>query len=644
MEGKRWGLCGDGGMFVTLTAWLVCCYCSQSVREAPLARFYSALHRMSAERMGAECDRVEQYAQCFLNQGASGSTRSSAEDASVLEVAHFVSDAICDQLATYPTTLTQDERLMQEHELQQPSVDSSRTERAPNVHAVRFRASRKRILKAAMAYLSRQIGEAAGKGGDIDRMASNEGESEQPATKAAAETPDSEEASTVTTDHATDTEESTVKESTASPRHHDDRFERFQQWIRTLAFPINHLELRYVDDAVGYGTFATKQLREGEVYLRVPVNVVMNVRSALQSPSHWLSRVSRALGGDQSAEVWLTLHLLDEKFGPRSQQSRWKPYLDMLPSVEAGRMGSPLFYPEKGAEMQLLARTDLFPLVERYRRRVFDMYSALTDVIQTFDSADSDQLGEWLTLDRFLWANAVMDSRSIWWGGQRHLVPLLDVINYRELAPNKTHTAHQTQVAGDGGRFADTRASWAFAAGDEVVENYGQPNYIYLLYHGFVLEHNSHDCAHLRIDFAASFRGEKANDAALRRRVAAQLEPMGVSAWQWDVCIAVDDAADVDRFARMALYAVDPERALSSDEPRNATGKPSTAQEQAAAALQLVQTRIDKLEQSTGGHEGGLEDDQGGACLHCNVVNTYVNQQRRHLQQLRDKFDAIRSS
>jgi len=43
----------------------------------------------------------------------------------------------------------------------------------------------------------------------------------------------------------------------------------------------------------------------------------------------------------------------------------------------------------------------------------------------------------------------------------------------------------------------------SFAYGDQVVENYGQPNYIYFLYHGFVLENNTHDCVlfkTLRID------------------------------------------------------------------------------------------------------------------------------------------------
>jgi hypothetical protein len=33
-----------------------------------------------------------------------------------------------------------------------------------------------------------------------------------------------------------------------------------------------------------------------------------------------------------------------------------------------------------------------------------------------------------------------------------------------------------------------------FKFGQQVFENYGQPNHIYFLYHGFSIQGNSHDC------------------------------------------------------------------------------------------------------------------------------------------------------
>jgi hypothetical protein len=585
---------------------------------------------MSIERMTSDCDRVEQYTKCFLDNDASKSTESSMEDGSPMSMAQFFSNAVHDQLAAYPTTADQDERILQE--LKMMTVDASRVVEA-NEHAIHFRLSRKRVLVAAMASLKQQIRDATGKSNVDAHLQSVAGEFQQPIAEDAITTSSSMKVSTPTNERATQTQESMAAVPTATSRHRDDRFERFQQWIQSLAFPVNHLELRYVNDVVGFGTFATKQMKEGDVYLRVPIDMVMNVRSAVQSPSRWLSQVSRALGSDQSADNWLTLHLLDEKFGPRREQSRWGPYLDMLPSVDAGRMGSPLFYPQDGTEMKLLARTDLLPLVENYRRRVLGAYESLTKAIKTVDSADGAQLAEWITLDRFLWATAVLDSRSIWWGGQRHLVPLLDMVNCRELAPNKAHKAHHTELAGEDGEFADTRASWAFASGEEVVENYGQPNYIYLLYHGFVLEHNSHDCVHLRIDFAAALQADKADDMTLRRQVAARLEPMGVYAWRWDVCVDEDDAVDVARFARIALYAIDPELALSREGLHDRADISAARREQAAAALALVQTRLDKLDAST------AEETEG--CRHCAMVIEYMDQQQRHLRQLHSRLKAI---
>jgi len=45
------------------------------------------------------------------------------------------------------------------------------------------------------------------------------------------------------------------------------------------------------------------------------------------------------------------------------------------------------------------------------------------------------------------------------------------------------------------GKNAITKAGWTFAKGEQLFENYGQPNHIYFEYHGFSLAENTHDCA-----------------------------------------------------------------------------------------------------------------------------------------------------
>jgi hypothetical protein len=41
----------------------------------------------------------------------------------------------------------------------------------------------------------------------------------------------------------------------------------------------------------------------------------------------------------------------------------------------------------------------------------------------------------------------------------------------------------------------------SFEEGEQLFENYGQPNHVYYLYHGFILPDNAHDCVHYHLFF-----------------------------------------------------------------------------------------------------------------------------------------------
>ena len=94
------------------------------------------------------------------------------------------------------------------------------------------------------------------------------------------------------------------------------------------------------------------------------------------------------------------------------------------------------------------------------------------------------------------WAHAILDSRRIWWNGEGHLTPMLDLINCME-GPDPSRV-HSTSLD-NSGQNAITKAPWEFKKGEQLFEPYGQPNHIYLMYHGFMLAQNSHDC--VRVDF-----------------------------------------------------------------------------------------------------------------------------------------------
>jgi hypothetical protein len=120
------------------------------------------------------------------------------------------------------------------------------------------------------------------------------------------------------------------------------------------------------------------------------------------------------------------------------------------------------------------------------------------------------------------WAASILNTRSIWWAPEgRHLVPMLDMVN---CAPGMR--PHSTRLSPDGG-FADTRAPRAFATGDEVVENYAQPNWVYLFYHGFVLEDNEWDCVEVTLQLPTEVREDESRRTAVLASLRSSLGASG---------------------------------------------------------------------------------------------------------------------
>ena len=49
-----------------------------------------------------------------------------------------------------------------------------------------------------------------------------------------------------------------------------------------------------------------------------------------------------------------------------------------------------------------------------------------------------------------------------------------------------------------------TTGAWNFKKGEQLFEPYGQPNHIYFAYHGFLLDHNAHDCVNFNLQIPKS--------------------------------------------------------------------------------------------------------------------------------------------
>jgi len=185
------------------------------------------------------------------------------------------------------------------------------------------------------------------------------------------------------------------------------------------------------------------------------------------------------------------MYLMYEKF-VNTKSSRWKAYIDLLPSNH----DTPLFYTD--AELRMLTGTGILEKVQHERARLRQKFQSSKDVILRYMSEDVWP-SEALTYANYLWAIGILHTRMIWWEGEPHLVPMLDMINCAETKSGRggaTLRVHSTQRENN---FAVTFASTSFAKNEEIFENYGQHNPYYFYSHGFVLLPNSKDCANINL-------------------------------------------------------------------------------------------------------------------------------------------------
>jgi len=266
---------------------------------------------------------------------------------------------------------------------------------------------------------------------------------------------------------------------------------QFNKFIDSLDMPVRKIQAALVGEGMRLGVVAKEDINEGEAYLSINASSVINVDTAISRNVDMNAILNQMKLLPESKKDGgfdiLVLYIMYEKF-VLQDESKWHPYLDLLPSLTETKNSSPLFF--ENIIYDYAAGSDLRIKLIRNKMKAEDSFLSLSrnKVIMKFFGLDV------MHRDNFFWAYTIINSRSIWWNGQRHLVPLLDLVNCMELKNNAGSVAipHQTLLY-DGHKYAITKASTSFREGDQIFENYGQPNDIYFLYHGFILENNTHD-------------------------------------------------------------------------------------------------------------------------------------------------------
>lgn len=265
----------------------------------------------------------------------------------------------------------------------------------------------------------------------------------------------------------------------------------FNSFIDDLDVPIRKIRAAHVGD-MRIGAIATEDIKEGEVYFSALSSTsVIDVDSAEIDDQQSMAKavlesIKESNSGDGGFRAVL-FYLLHEKLVMK-EKSKWFPYLQILPTVEDLNRSSPIFFDD--TMFDYLAGSDLRWRLIRLKKEVMEEFHYFSNNVTITKALGFHNLS-W---ENFAWAYAVIQQHSIWWNGKRHLSPLLDLVNCAEILNAKGHIARSRQVDVDGTGYARTQASASFKRGDEVFENYFQPNHEYFIEHGFSLKDNSQDC------------------------------------------------------------------------------------------------------------------------------------------------------
>ena len=286
------------------------------------------------------------------------------------------------------------------------------------------------------------------------------------------------------------------------------QLERFNTWFTEASNMTNATNKLSANFIPGWriGTIATEDIEDKEIYLSVPLKVILDSNGARKHEKlkDLFKRITEVYGLEAKDDFHELLFFLLYEMRVKGSDSYYWPYLALLPTP-----ADQTIVPTRWTQNELKRRlgpSHIITMVNQYTQLQEKTYASITQIlpIKTFFDELDVELGRetdpLLSWDNYRWAQTVLDSRTIWWQNDRHLVPMLDFINCVE-GPEPTRV-HRTDMD-ESYTHATTAASWAFPKGDQVFENYGQANYIYFMYHGFALPvgSNVHDCVHHDISF-----------------------------------------------------------------------------------------------------------------------------------------------
>ena len=193
-----------------------------------------------------------------------------------------------------------------------------------------------------------------------------------------------------------------------------------QSWMLEQGAPSSGV--RFVDlPGFKFSLVAETDLKAGDVLLRVPSSLHI-------SPSYVRGTELGKVFSSIDDSALLALGLMAEV--AKGEESKWWPYIRMLPSAED--LHIPLLWPED-ERRQLLKGSPLDLATEQQLLQLTEQWNDIEAVVKELPDLD---LTSW-TKERWLWAHAIVLTRALPFGNELSLIPGLDLANH-ELGSKNT--------------------------------------------------------------------------------------------------------------------------------------------------------------------------------------------------------------
>jgi len=235
----------------------------------------------------------------------------------------------------------------------------------------------------------------------------------------------------------------------------------FNAWAQSRQWPVLHVKAAVLESHGGRaGVIATRALNRGQTYIEVPEADCLSIERARRE----LGDAVRALDDFHAIVLLLIKHIMVMIGAGKiinATNSHLGPYLAVLPGIDdifriifgldsvretnadVDLSTSPLTWADTPQAAFALAQSHLqgsalVAAIPEYIASVQRSYdSMLRRVNKNAYRNLTRPIDVALSWPIFRWAVQTLDSRSIWWNGQRHLVPMLDLVNAVRAPPPK---------------------------------------------------------------------------------------------------------------------------------------------------------------------------------------------------------------